>query len=263
MSSMVDTSIAPAASATPAIRVGDVLGNAWRLYFSRFGAFSLLAMVAYSPQVVFTLLSPRTPLFLGLTYILGVMCSSLANGAIVYGVIQVLRGQSFTFAESMRIGLGRLGPILGLSLIISILSVLGLVLLIVPGFIIMAVYAVALTTCVAERAGVGASMRRSAYLTKGNRWRIFGIQLLVIAFTTIAGLLVGLAVGFGVGFLAGLVGGANVSLPLLQGLIQALARYPVQVIAGGFNAVAGGVLYYKLRVVKEGVDIDKIAAVFD
>ena len=190
-------------SATPAIRVGDVLGKAWRLYLSRFGSFSLLAMVAYSPQVVFTLLSPKTPAFLGLTYILGVICSSLANAAIIYGVIQVLRGQTFTFAESMRIGLGRLGPILVLSLVIGLLSVLGLIFLIVPGFIVMAIYAVALTVCVAERAGVGASMRRSAYLTKGNRWRIFGIQLLVIALSAIAWHCSSvLAVGFGMCFLA-------------------------------------------------------------
>jgi hypothetical protein len=254
MSSIVDTYVASPVSSTPAIRVGDVLGHSWRLYLSGFKTFSLLALVAYAPQFIFTLLAPRTPVFLGLGYILGVICSSLANAAIIYGVIQGLRGRSFTFAESMRVGLGRLGPIVALSLIITLLSALGLVLLIVPGFIIMTMYAVALSICVAERAGVVASMRRSAYLTKGNRWRIFGIQLLIIALLAIGGMVIGLVIGFGVGF-----GAASASAPL----IQSLARYPIQVTAGAFNAVAGGVLYYKLRAVKEGVDIEKIAAVFD
>jgi hypothetical protein len=263
MSSIADTYVATPTSATPAIRVGDVFGASWRLYRSRFGAFSLLAIVAYSPEALLTLLTPRTAAFLSLTYILERICSSFANAAIVYGVIQELRGQSFTFAGSMRRGFARLGPILGLSVIVSILAVLGFIFLIVPGFIVMAIYAVALSVCVAERAGVGASMRRSAYLTKGNRWRVFGIQLLIIVVSMIAVVLFSLAVGVGFGFLVGRIGGYNVTTPLALGLVQVLARYPVQVITGGFNAVAGGVLYYKLRVAREGVDIDKIAAVFD
>jgi hypothetical protein len=42
-----------------------------------------------------------------------------------------------------------------------------------------------------------------------------------------------------------------------------VAAYLIEAIVGAFNAVVAGVLYYQLRAAKEGVDIDKIAAVFD
>ena len=234
---------------TPTIRVGDVLSGSWRLFVSRFGSFTALALVAFAPHLLFVLLAPSgaaSAIFPVLSYILEVACTSIAHAAIIYGVIQVLRGRGFTFGESMRIGLGRFGPILGLSLLVGVLAVLGLILLIVPGFIVATMFAVAIPVCVAERAGVGASMKRSAFLTKGNRWRIFAITLLV-AFAT------SFVVGFIVAFLARLEGA----------MVAALVRYPMVATLGAFNAVVAGVLYHQLRMAKEGVDIEKIAAVFD
>ena len=42
-----------------------------------------------------------------------------------------------------------------------------------------------------------------------------------------------------------------------------VAVYLIEAAAGAFNAVTAGVLYYQLRVAKEGVDIERIASVFD
>ena len=104
----------------------------------------------------------------------------------------------------------------------------------------------AVPVCVAERLGVGDSMRRSAFLTRANRWRIFGIFFLVGL-----GSVIPLAIA---GVVVGLVGGETLTDVVI---------YLIQAVVGAFNAVLGGVLYYQLRAAKEGVDIDKIAAVFD
>ena len=231
---------------TPAIRVGDVLGKSWSLFIARIAPFVGLALIAFAPDFLFSLLVSKTSGVALLGSILQIVCTSLADAAIIYGVVQELRGRGFTFAESLSAGFSRLGPVIGLSLVVGILAGLGSLLLLVPGLIVMTMYYVAIPACVAERLGVGDSMRRSAYLTKGNRWRIFGIVILVILATMIVGGLVG--------FLAALIGGVTV---------VDIALYPIQAIAGAFNAVVVGVLYYQLRVVREGVDIEKIAAVFD
>src|SRR5260370_15647777 len=243
---MVDSFAASPAVETPAIRVGDVLGKSWSLFIARITPFVGLALIAFAPDFVFSLLVTKTSGVALLGSILQIVCTSLADAAIIYGVVQELRGRGFTFAESLSAGFSRLGPVIGLSLVVGILAGLGSLLLLVPGLIVMTMYYVAIPACVAERLGVGDSMRRSAYLTKGNRWRIFGIVILVILATMIVGGLVG--------FLAALIGGVTV---------VDIALYPIQAIAGAFNAVVVGVLYYQLRVVREGVDIEKIAALFD
>jgi hypothetical protein len=231
---------------TPAIRVGDVLGTSARLYLSRIGPFTVLALVAFAPLFIVSLLLSKSG-SLGLLYnIVQVVCTSLADAAILFGVVQVLRGRDFTFTESMNIGVGRLGPVVGLSFAVGILAGLGAILLIIPGLIVMTMFAVAIPVCVVERLGVGDSMRRSAFLTKGNRWRVFGIVILVfVATVIIAGI---------VGFIIALIGGET---------LVDIALYPIEALAGAFNAVVVGVLYYQLRAAKEGVDIEKIAAVFD
>jgi hypothetical protein len=243
---MVDSFVVSPVAETPAIRVGDVLSKSWSLFVGRWAPFVGLALIAFAPQFLFSVLIPKSGGVAIIGSILQIACTSLADAAIIYGVVQVLRGRDFTFGNSLQFGFARLGPVVGLSLVVGILAGLGAILLLVPGFIVMTMYAVAIPVCVAEQLGVFASMSRSAFLTKGNRWRIFGIVILVgLATMLVAGL---------VGFVIALVGGVRV---------VDIALYPIEAIAGAFNAVMVGVLYYQLRVAKEGVDIEKIAAVFD
>jgi hypothetical protein len=89
-------------------------------------------------------------------------------------------------------------------------------------------------------------MKRSSQLTKGHRWKVFGLMILLIVIS---------AVGSGViasSFTA--IGGtafAIVGDVLWNG------------IWGAFYAIAVVVTYHDLRVAKEGIDIDQIASVFD
>jgi hypothetical protein len=235
-------------SAAPAIRVGDVLSRSLALFSSRLASFTALALVAFAPEFLFDLLVPNRANALramGLI-VLKLACSALANASILYGVVQELRGRGFTFSESLNAGFGRMGAVVGVSLLVGLFAGLAALLLVIPGFIVWTVYAIAVPVCVAERMGVLASMSRSAFLTKGNRWRIFGILFLnFVVLVVIGGL---------IGFFGARIGGMT---------MVTILQYPLEAIAGAFNAVALGVLYYQLRVAKEGVDIEKIASVFD
>jgi len=107
---------------------------------------------------------------------------------------------------------------------------------------------VTLPACVVERLGPIKSMKRSAYLTKYHRWRIFGMLcLLIVAFAVAFLLWIGITLAVG-----GMVGTVAQALWLM-----------FLVLIKTFNALIVAVTYYELRVAKEGVDIDQITAVFE
>jgi hypothetical protein len=104
---------------------------------------------------------------------------------------------------------------------------------------------VAAPVCIAEREGVGASLSRSRFLTKGHRWQIFGAMVLI----AVLGLIL-IGVLTTAAFMTGPIG-------------LTVVFDGVQAVFGAFYAVMAAVFYYQLRVAKEGVDLAKIASVFD
>ena len=161
---------------------------------------------------------------------------------------QDVSGRGFSFNQAMRAALRRSPAILALTVIVVIGGMLGMIiLLVVPGLIFFCVYAVAVPACVVEGLGPIDSMSRSAFPTRGDRWRVFEILCLVY--------LGGIAIGQLVSFIATRITNDMVGVRHLLPLRNLRRR--VQ------RAVALGVLYAQLRVAREGVDIAHIAAVFD
>jgi uncharacterized membrane protein len=252
---MANSFVVGQTSMPAAIRVGDLFNRAIGLFTSRWAPFIGLSLVAYAPNLLYGLTLSHTaganafsgaPLQAFLLLVISMACWSLASAAIIYGVVQELRGRAFTFADSLRVGFGRIGAVIGLSLLVAILGTLAMIVLVVPGIIVWCMFAVAVPVCVVEGLGPRASMSRSSFLTKGNRWRIFGIFVVI----GIASLIFRAIVGFVAAKLGGLL------------LVQA-SVFLIEGIVGAFNSVTVGVLYYQLRVAREGADIEKIASVFD
>jgi hypothetical protein len=173
--------------------------------------------------------------------------SMLATAAMSYGTFEFLRGSRRGIGECLAKGLSLLLPALGVAAVSSVAFVIGSILLLVPAIILAVMWYVVIPVTVVERPGVFASFRRSAALTKGCRWKIFGI------------LLVGVAVGIGIGIPAGIVALAfpgNIAANAILSWLSAVIGLPV-------GAVLGAVTYYHLRQAKEGAAIADIAAVFD
>jgi uncharacterized membrane protein len=100
--------------------------------------------------------------------------------------------------------------------------------------------------CVVERLGPWTSLKRSAQLTKGHRWKIFGLMLLLIVVSLIGSTLIELALA-----------------PFGSFILTSGASLIWAAIWGAYYAVAVVVAYHDLRVAKEGIDIEQIASVFD
>jgi hypothetical protein len=117
-------------------------------------------------------------------------------------------------------------------------------------FVIWWVYAPALLV---DGGGILAALRRSAYLTKGRRGKIFGLLMLwgimvaapIIAVVIIGGVPAAEAVSTHPSTLAGFAG------LIVIGLSTAL------------HAVLVTVSYYHLRAEKEGIGVEEAAQVFD
>ena len=136
-------------------------------------------------------------------------------------------------------------PVIGVAFLSTLLAGLASLLLIIPGLILFTAWYVAIPACVVERLGPWTSLQRSAALTKGNRWKV---ARLIIVLTVITGI--------GGGLVVAVTAEAGMTIGLIANLIWSA-------LVGAFSAILGVVIYHDLRVAKEGVDTDQIAAVFD
>lgn len=179
-------------------------------------------------------------------FILAILLNALSQAVILYAAFEDMRGRPVNMMESLRIGFGRILPVLGTAIVVGVLTMLGGIALVIPAFIVMTMLFVAIPACVVERLGPVKSVGRSAALTKGYRWRVFGLW---ISFMIVLGIVQSVSVGIG-----SAIGGVFVARLIL------LLWNAIYI---AFSATLVVVTYRDLRVAKEGVDTDQIAAVFD
>ncbi len=231
-------------------RIGSVMSKTAAVLTQRFGKFILLALLPMAPLLLLTLGglsgdgSPADMAIAGiLTGIITFVLQMVAQATSLYAAFQEMRGQSFTIGESLRIGFARVVPVIGVSILVGIATGLGAALFLVPGIIVACMLYVAVPACVIEKKGVIESMSRSAALTKGYRWQIFGLVLLVAVIA-----------------LAGAFVLTRISGP---GPIGQILGFFWQVVLTAFGAVLAAVIYHDLRMAKEGIDLHTLANVFD
>jgi len=186
-----------------------------------------------------------------LSALVSMVTSLVLQGALTYVTVRDLNGVKVGVAEALSTGLRHAAPLFAIGLLVGLGTALGLLLLIVPGIIVVLMWSVAAPVRVAERRSIFDSLSRSAVLTKGNRWRIFGLFLLFMVAAMIIQMVVGLIGLFG--------GGApgEASAPVI------VAAVLYAVIAGVLSAAGGAVLYVQLRQAREGLGAQDLAALFD
>lgn len=187
------------------------------------------------------------------------MLASVALGLAVQVMTQAIltrvtvaqsQGRKASFGESAAAALNIALPLFGLAIVAGFGVVLGLVFLIVPGVIAYVVWAVAAPALVEERQGIFAALRRSADLTDGSRWRVFGVSA-VLAVTGI------LATG-GVEALFSSSEGTDWITDPIYMLASGVATTLTGVLSGTVQAA----MYVELRAVKDGPASSQLADVF-
>lgn len=145
-----------------------------------------------------------------------------------------------------------------ISLIVGLAVGLGFLLLVVPGLWLAAVFSVVIPAVVIERAGFGA-LGRSADLTKGYRWSIVGLYLVMFLIAIVISSVLGVLI---LGVAAATVTTESGAIGLFGGITLAAADAVVSALSYGFTAVMSALVYARLREIKEGVGVDSLADVF-
>jgi uncharacterized membrane protein len=243
----VISTVAPVAEGE--FRIGRVFSRTLTLLSRNFPIYFVVAAIAALPSVVVeTTVSAQKAAFSApfLALLAMLVLTPLSQAITLHTAFQDMSGRRISLSESVRAALGRWLPLIGLSICVGFGVMLGLILLIVPGIILMIMWYVAYPACIVERLGVFASMARTSELTKGHRWSIFGMWVLVAIASGVMGAVV-----------KGVLGLSGSTGLVICGTLAWTA------LATAFGAVLTVATYHDLRVAKEGVDTRHIVAVFD
>lgn len=159
---------------------------------------------------------------------------AIAQGLINLIVFRRYNKQPNAFRADWRCAMSRAMPLLLTMLCLMLLGLIGLIALIVPALIILTVCASAMAVCAVEGKGPAASLVRSADLTRGHRWAIFG---LLMEFVIPCILLEALTAGVW----SGVCGFSQKSLLL------SLVQFLVTLLPSAYFTVTWAVMYCHLR----------------
>lgn len=168
----------------------------------------------------------------------------LLQSALVRATIEDLNGKRPTFGDCIQIAIRFLLPTLGIGLLVGLGSALAMIALVVPGIILWLGWSVSVPVLIQERLGVFGSMSRSRVLTKGNRWPLFGLFLILIIIAAVIQWAIALVV------------------LLFGGIVAYVAAALVQTVVSMVLSIAAAVSYVELRQVKEGTSVEELAEVF-
>lgn len=258
-------------AAAPDFRVGQVLTRSLTVWFQNLVPFGILGVVFNIPLALFAYTAVQEILLAqgqlapgelpqGVAWkifaavFVSIVCYQLLTAAVAYGVIKRLRGQPVQIGACFAQAFKRFIPVMFTGLLGAILTWLAGLLLVIPGIIVMLNFWVAVPVCVVEELGASASLSRAKSLARGHRWKILGILLVAAVIVVVIQQILGFVIGL-----------VTPSRSLMTAVVPMGVGLLVinQALFTTLTAAVATCVYYYLRVVKEGADIDQIAAVFD
>jgi hypothetical protein len=215
------------------LSVGETLSEVFEIYKAQAGvllpiAFWLFLVVSIVAGIAGD--NGSTVLLL-VSLILGFVAGLVYQGMVVSLVRDVQDGRrDLSAGELYRAVTPVLGTLVVASIVLGIAIGVGFFLLIVPGCILLTIWAVVAPAIVIERRSTFDAAGRSRELVRGNGWPVFG-TVIVAALITIV-----------VSSILGAIGGAIAGGPILRIVFAALAS----TVTAPITALVAGVLYYKL-----------------
>ncbi len=250
--------------------MGEILDAAVAIYRAQFGALvRIIAIVVVPVQILNVLVSlsslPSTssassvfdargtiwvPLAGNLvTNIIVLLSTAFATAAVTSLVADVyVSANQMTARRSLGVAWHRLGPVLGLALLVSLLVLAGSAMCLVPGIWLQVSLAVAMPAMILEQTKVSPAISRSFALVKGRWWACAGVHYLGSLLTVVVSLSL-------TGALAYAVHAAHVHGDLANAIVGGVTGLVASLLTVPFLACAVVVLYFDLRIRKEGFDV--------
>lgn len=228
----------------------EIVDAAFALYRRDAMQYTLVTAIAYSPVLIYSLLSPaaRNPQtpddVLGMVpvYLVSFLAYAIVSAVIVRMGADVYLGERADVGRTIRDVLPRVPAFLVASILNGFLLFLGLLLFVVPVFYVLALMFAVVPAVVLEKRGALEALSRSAALSKDRKLHI--LKTLLLAY----GIYIVLSIGLS---MMATFTGSMILLLLVSSLFNIFA-YPI------INLVVM-VLYYDVRIRAEGFDLEHMA----
>jgi hypothetical protein len=262
------------------LSTAEVIDVAFRLYRRHFPHLLAIAALVYVPLGILEALL-LTTLFTNIGQLEGVVThggsppplslpqvAGLAAGGSALGLLWLLSyvlvyaalavaisrqylGEQMSVGEAYRQVMPALLPLILTGLAVSLIVGVGIVFCILPGLYLAVLYAFTWPAVVLERRGVIEALRRSQELVSGHWGRVFGTMLLLSLIVFVIQAAVQVPLGL---LITVLLGQSSVGQALAQLLSTLTSMVLLPLTMTGLI-----VLYYDLRVRKEGFDLQLLA----
>ena len=211
------------------INIGKVLSDTGDILKKSFATIWIIALIVFVPVAILGYFSTDSWIIAAVYFIAAIIAQLYMTGTVVR-VVQDVEADGRVDASVGDL-FGSITPklfaLLMLTIVTSVLVVIGFFFFIIPGLILALMWAVAVPVLVAEDLGVFASMSRSSELTKGNRWRLIGLFIVIYVLVFIITLVVQLLAAI------------TPILGVIVGILLAIVIFP-------YVAIIVAVLYYEL-----------------
>jgi len=175
--------------------LSGVLGEAWGMYKTFARHLLAIAFVIYLVAAVIAALLSLAGGTIGtlLGTLVGLIAGYLLQATLIKAVQDIRDGRvDMSIGETVKAATPYLWAVIGASILASIAITIGLILIIVPGLILITIWAVIIPAIVIEGAGVFAAFGRSRELVRGHGWHVFGTLVLLWIIQIVANIILGL-----------------------------------------------------------------------
>jgi hypothetical protein len=187
----------------------------------------------------------------GLAFIFGTI---LCQAALTKSISEHYLGNDISVGEAYKSVTPKIWTLMGAGILVSLSVFGGMLLLIVPGIIFSLWFALTTPAIIAENTKAKEGMKRSRELARGNLGKIFSVLFL----TSIISGIIGMIISVPVSLLSGVVQ-ATQGMGVLSTVVSQIGSMSGNIIAAPIGAAAAILLYYDLRIRKEGFDLEMLA----
>lgn len=189
----------------------------------------------------------------------GLLVAAILHGLVVGCVtrssIAYSEREQASVGDCLSVALSRWLPVFGAGILMTLGICVGTLLLFVPGLMFLCMWAVIIPVIVAENSGVIAAFTRSAQLTRGARWNIFGLVVIVWLIVWGIDLLGSLVSRLTLGMSYTNPAIATQTLPIILSIV-------ITTLTTAISSCKAAALFIELRNWKDGPQDSKLSEIF-